>query len=151
MPQEIPIDWLRQLVVNAPDAILCCDRKGNITFWNRGAESLFGVSEADALGRSLDLIIPERQQARHWEGYRHVMETGVTRYGTELLAVPAIHAEGRRLSVEFSIVLLRDDDGQPEGVAAIMRDATARREKEKAAIDRLASLEAIVAEKNQTL
>ena len=144
MSQDFPIGWLSQLATDSPDAIMLCDREGVIRFWNRGAEALFGVSGAEALGASLDLIIPERQRPRHWEGYRQVMATGVTRYGTELLAVPALHADGRRLSVEFSIVLLRDVDGRPEGVAAIMRDATARREREKAAAERLAALEAAI-------
>jgi len=142
MNQDLSLNWLRQLTLNAPDAILCSDRRGIITFWNRGAEMLFGVSAEDAVGESLDIIIPERQRARHWEGYRKVMETGVSRYGSDLLAVPALHADGRRLSVEFSIVLLRDEDDRPQGVAAILRDVTARREKQKVMSERLASLEA---------
>lgn len=144
MSHDLPIDWLRQLATESPDAIVCSDRDGVIRFWNRGAERLFGVAGAEAVGASLDLIIPERQRPRHWEGYRRVMATGVTRYGTDLLSVPALHADGRRLSVEFSIVLLRDADGNPEGMAAIMRDATARRERERAVAERLAALEAEV-------
>ena len=142
MSQELPNDWLHQLTTEAPDAILCCDREGIIRFWNRGAEMLFGVPAAAAVGASLDLIIPERQRPRHWQGYRQVMESGVTRYGTELLGVPALHADGRRLSVEFSIVMLRDAEGRPEGVAEIMRDISVRREREKALAERLAALEA---------
>ena len=150
MANELSADWLRQLADKAPDAILCCDREGRIRFWNEGAERLFGVPAAQAVGRSLDLIIPERQRERHWEGYGQVMATGVSRYGTKLLAVPALHADGHRLSVEFSIVLLRDADGRPDGVAAILRDATERRAKEKTAAERLAALEAQLAAGNES-
>ena len=104
-----------------------------IILWNRGAEIMFGHSAADARGQSLDLIIPKRFRARHWEGYHTVMATGVTRYGQELLAVPAIRKDGRRISIEFSIALLRDDNGAPTGAAAIIRDVTARWEREHAA------------------
>jgi len=94
------------------------------------------------VGRTLDLIIPERLRARHWEGYRKVMATGVTRYGRELLKVPGIRKDGTRVSLEFSIVLLRDETGTLLGPAAIIRDVTARWQEEKALKDRLAALEA---------
>jgi len=115
------------------EAVIVSDRAGVIIFWNRGAERMFGHSTGEAVGQSLDLIIPERFRARHWEGYQTVMSTGVTRYGRELLAVPAIRKDGRRLSIEFSIALIRDDTDAPVGAAAIIRDVTARREREHAA------------------
>jgi len=132
----------QQIVENAPDAILFADREGIIRLWNRGCELVFGFSAEEAIGQSLDLIIPERLQGRHWEGYHRVMETGITRYGTELLSVPAQHKDGRQLSCAFSIVMLKDDDGKLLGVASIMRDNTAAFERDKAQRKRIAELEA---------
>ena len=123
----------QRIVEEMPEAVIVSDREGSIILWNRGAEAMFGHSSTDALGQSLDLIIPERFRARHWEGYRTVMASGVTRYGTELLAVPAIRKDGSRISVEFSLALLRGDDGAITAVVAVMRDVTARWERERAA------------------
>jgi PAS domain S-box-containing protein len=128
-----PPSLYQWIVEEMPEAVIVSDRTGAIILWNRGAEIMFGHSAAEAVGQSLDLIIPDRFRARHWEGYHTVMATGVTRYGQELLAVPAIRKDGRRISIEFSIALLRDDGGAPQGTAAIIRDVTARWEREHAA------------------
>ncbi len=93
------------------------------------------------MGQSLDIIIPEKLRSRHSEGYRKVMATGSTRYGRELLAVPAIRKDGTRISIEFSIVLVRSSSGEVLGSAAIIRDVTARWQKEKELRDRMAALE----------
>lgn len=139
-------DWLyRRIVEEAQDAIIFADRDGVIRLWNSGAEALFGYRAPEALGQTLDLIIPRGLRARHWQGYRRVMATGVTRYGRELLAVPAVRKDGSRVSLEFSIALLRDEQGQLLGAAAILRDVTARWQQEKALKERLAELEAKVA------
>ena len=130
-----------QILTLAPDAIMFADREGTIRLWNNGAERIFGYSADQAIGQSLDLIIPEKLRERHWEGYHKTMATGETRYGTEMLAVPAMHQNGSRMSTEFSIVMLKDDDGKPIGVAAIMRDITERRNQEKELRDRFAGLE----------
>lgn len=132
----------QQIINGASEAIIYADREGKIQLWNDGATAIFGYSEDETIGQSLDLIIPERQRARHWEGYEKVMQTGVSRYGTELLAVPATRKDGTRISLEFSIVLVRDEAGTPNGVAAIMRDVTARWQQERALKGRLAELEA---------
>ncbi len=124
------------------DAFVFSDRDGIIRLWNAGAEALLGYPADEALGKSLDLIIPENLRARHWEGYRTVMQTANTRYGTELLSAPAIRRDGTRISVEFSMTLLRHPDGGLLGTGAIIRDVTARWQKEKAMKDRLAALEA---------
>ena len=135
-------EWLcRQLVAEAEDAIIFADRAGVIALWNRGAEAMFGYPAEEALGQPLDLIIPERLRARHSQGYQQVMATGVTRYGKELLAVPAVRKDGSRLSLKFTITLLRDDRGELLGAAAIIRDVTARWQQEKALRERLAALQ----------
>ena len=133
---------LKQLIENTADAILVADRQGLIRYWNIGAERMFGYSAAEAVGQSLDLIIPENLRARHWQGYFRVMETGQTKYLTERLTSPGARKDGSRLSLEFSMVLLRDDQGGIEGCATIMRDVTARWQKKKELKERLASCEA---------
>ena len=132
---------LLQLLQDSSDAILIADRDGAIRFWNTGAERMFGHTAAEALGQSLDLIIPENLRARHWQGYFRVMQTGQTKYQTERLTSPGVRKGGSRLSLEFSMVLLRDDQGGIEGCATIMRDVTARWQKEKELKERLATCE----------
>lgn len=141
MAEQLPQEYYRQIVDQAPDAILFCDRDGIIRLWNRGCELVFGFSAAEALGESLDLIIPPKLRDRHWEGYRRVMESGETRYGTDLLSVPALRRDGRQISCAFSIVLLKDAQGTPFGVASILRDVTPSFEKERALQKRIAELE----------
>ncbi len=140
---ELPDDLPRRILDGSPDALLVSDRGGAIRGWNAAAERLFGFSAAEALGQSMDLIIPERLRGRHWGGWDHVMETGVTRYGAgQLLAVPAAHKDGRQLSVEFSIQLLKDGAGRIEWVVALFRDVTERFQRDKALKLRLKELEA---------
>ncbi|WGR95835.1 MULTISPECIES: PAS domain-containing protein [unclassified Bradyrhizobium] len=126
----------------ASDAVVATDREGRITFWNPGAVRIFGFSAEEAVGQSLDLIVPEGLRARHWAGYRHVMETGTSRYGHgDLLSVPALAKDGRRISVEFTIVMLHDAGQQVVGTAAVMRDVTKRFEEMKELRRRLAQSE----------
>ena len=109
------------------DAIIAADREGIIRFWNPGAERIFGYTSADAVGQSLDIIIPDRLRGRHWDGYRHVIEMGESRYGHgDVLAVPGVTKDGATISLEFTIVPLRDLSGRLSGLAAIMRDVTRR-------------------------
>ncbi|HYT78181.1 MAG TPA: PAS domain S-box protein [Actinomycetota bacterium] len=139
-------EWLCQRIVEeAPDAIIVADRDGIVRLWNGGAEAVFGHTAEEALGQSLDLIVPERFRERHWAGFRRAMETGVTRYGRELLAVPAIRKDATRISIEFSVAVLRDPGGQVLGVAAMMRDVSERWTDQKELRERLATLEAQVA------
>jgi PAS domain S-box-containing protein len=115
------------ILATASDAIIATDRAGIVSFWNPGAARIFGFTAEQAVGQSLDLIVPQNLRARHWEGYRRVMATGESRYGDgELLSVPAMTKEGRRISVEFTIVMLRDEQDRPAGTVAILRDVTAR-------------------------
>jgi PAS domain S-box-containing protein len=133
---------LPSLVQAAGDAIIAADTDGKILLWNPAAERIFGFTAEDALGHSLDLIIPERWRHRHWEGYQRVMRTGQTRYGTEVLRVPALHKDGRALSIAFTVALLHAGDGGIQAIAAIVRDETTRWEEERALRRRLAELEA---------
>lgn len=141
MTTNPPPELCEQIVRNASEAIVYADRAGTIQLWNTGAEAMFGYTAEEVLGENLAVIIPERQRQRHWDGYEKVMATGETRYGKELLAVPALRKDGTRISLEFSIVLVRDDTGSPQGVAAIMREVTARRQQEQEMKQRLAALE----------
>jgi PAS domain S-box-containing protein len=130
----------RSLISTRSDAVIAADRNGVIRFWNPGAERIFGYVENDAVGRSLDLIIPERLQQRHWDGYRRTMESGKSRYGEgDLLSVPALHKKGSTISVEFTVIPLRDESGKMIGMAAIMRDVTKRFEEMRALKRKLAA------------
>jgi PAS domain S-box-containing protein len=129
------------LVSSMPDAVVYSDAERRIRFWNKGAEQIFGFEKAEAVGQSLDIIIPETLRGRHWEGYEKTMRTGTTRYGAgDLLAVPAIRKDGSRISVEFMIVPFHDDAGRMVGIAAIMRDVTKRFEEMKALRTRAAGM-----------
>ena len=135
-----PFD-LESFVKAAGDAIIVADTDGSMLLWNPAAERIFGYTEAEALGHSLDLIIPERLRNRHWEGYRQVMRTGQTRYGAEVLRVPAVHKDGHTLSIAFTVALLYSRDRQVQAIAAIIRDETSRWKEERALRQRLAELE----------
>lgn len=129
------------LLRSASDAIVATDREGRITFWNPGAERIFGFTAEDAAGESLDIIIPENLRARHWEGFRRTMATGTSRYGHgDLLSVPALTKDGRRISVEFTIVLLQAASGEVTGTVAVMRDVTKRFEEVRELKRRLAGI-----------
>ncbi len=134
-----------RIVAASSDAILYADRDGLIRLWNRGCEETFGWTAAEALGKSMDLIIPERLRGRHWDGWGKVMESGVTRYGKDVLAVPAARKDGGALSIEFTIALFRDADGRIEGASAIVRDVTARFARDKELRSRLKEAEAKLA------
>lgn len=127
------------MAAQAPDGIVLVDREGLIQYWNAGAERIFGYPAAEVIGSSLDLIIPEKHRQRHWDGFVAAMASGTSRYGDEdLLAVPALKADGGKLSIEFSVVLLAGPDGGGGYVGAVIRDVTARRAREKQALERLA-------------
>ena len=136
---------LHDLVSAIGDAVVVSDSRGAITLWNKAAERLFGYTEAEALGQSLDLIIPERLRERHWEGYVKTMETGVTRYGTEVLQVPAIDKSGRSFSIAFTVALLHSANNKVSGIAAVIRDDTRRFEKDRAQRKRINELESQIA------
>jgi PAS domain S-box-containing protein len=127
------------ILAASADAVIASDSDGIIRIWNPGAERIFGYAEEEALGQSLDIITPERLRARHWEGYRKTMATGESRYGEgALLSVPGIRKDGRQISLEFTIVPLRDEQGSMTGIVAVMRDVTVRFAEIKALREQLA-------------
>ena len=132
---------LHQLVECVGDAIIVADDSEKIVLWNPAATRIFGFNEAEALGQTLDLIVPERQLQRHNEGYAKSMETGTTRYGTSLLKVPAKHKNGSTLSIAFTVGMIFDANHQANGVVAIIRDETERFAQERVLKKRLAELE----------
>lgn len=134
---------LDDLVANVGDALIVSDADGVIVVWNRAAERVFGFSADEAMGETLDLITPDRHRKRHWDGYAKSMETGESRYADgELLKVPALHKDGRKLSIAFTVGMLFGADGKPSGVAAVVRDETDRWAKETDMRKRISELEA---------
>ena len=119
--------WMAEAVVNSiPDAIVFADVAGVIHFWNGGAERIFGFSSQEAVGQSLDIIIPVRLRQRHWDGYHRMMETGQSNHGPdEMLAVPAITKTGQSLSVQFTVAPVTDRAGALTGIVSLLRDVTA--------------------------
>ena len=139
MPTNIDF---HQLVDALGDGVIVCDAGGAITVWNAAATRIFGFTEADAIGQSLDIIIPERQRQRHWDGYHKTMDTGQTRYGADVLRVPALHKEGKALSIAFTVAMLHTPEGKVSAIVAIVRDETVRWGEERALKAKVAQLEA---------
>ena len=142
--QKTPTEeWLAGYIVKtSSDAVMFADRKGIIRLWNSGAEKMFGFSAEEVIGQSLDLIIPKNLRGRHWDGYGRVMESGSSRYSADLLSAPALRKDGSRISTEFSMVMVKDDAGVMLGVAAVIRDVSARWQREKELKERIKTLEA---------
>jgi PAS domain S-box-containing protein len=114
------------LLRDLPDAVIFADREGRIRFWNQGAQRIFGYTEAEAIGQSLDIIIPQGLQQRHWEGYDRMMATGQSRHAPdELLAVPAVNKSGDKLSIQFTVAAVAGEEGALAGIVAVLRDVSA--------------------------
>ena len=131
----------KQLVEAVGDAIVASDASGSIILWNPAAQRMFGYAESEALGQSLDIIIPQRQQQRHWDGYHQTMATGKTRYGNDVLRVPAVHKDGHGLSIAFTVALLHTPDNKVSSIVAVIRDETSRFAEERSLKKRLTELE----------
>lgn len=134
----------KTLVSQIGEGVIISDRDENILFWNASAERIFGYSAEEAIGRTLSIITPERFRERHSKGYFHTMETGKTKYGTTLLRVPAIHQDGRSISIAFSVCMILDDQQKPFAIAAIIRDETERFQEERKLKEKLAAYEKTV-------
>ena len=135
----------QQLVAAIGDAVIAADASGAIVLWNPGAQRMFGYTEEEALGQSLDLITPERLRNRHWEGYHKSMATGTTKYGNDLLRVPATHKDGRAMSIAFTVAMLFTPENKVDAIVAVIRDETVRFNDDRALRKRLAEAEAKVA------
>ena len=125
--------------------MVAADAGGAIVLWNPAAERLFGYSESEALGKSLDIITPLRFQQRHWDGYHKTVETGQTKYGHDLLKVPAVHKDGHALSIAFTVAMLFTADKKVSSIVAVIRDETSRFAEERYLKKRITELEAQVA------
>jgi PAS domain S-box-containing protein len=136
--EDLATDVVLQMAAQAPDGFVIVDHDGLIRYWNRGAERIFGYAAAEVAGRNLDVIIPEKHRQRHWDGFVAAMAAGASKYGdNDLLAVPALTADGSIVSIEFSVVMLTGADGSAGHIGAVIRDVTARRAQEKAVRQRL--------------
>ncbi|WP_068323269.1 PAS domain-containing protein [Polynucleobacter yangtzensis] len=140
MPNAIDFETL---VSQIGEAVIISDRDENILFWNASAERVFGYSSDEALGKTLSIITPERFRERHSKGYFHTIQTGVTKYGNALLRVPAVHKDGRSISIAFSVSMLFDDQNQPIAIAAVVRDETERFQEERNLKAKLAAYEKV--------
>ena len=141
---------LKQLVEAVGDAIVASDAGGAIVLWNPAAQRMFGFTEAEALGQSLDIIIPQRQQQRHWDGYHQTMASGKTRYGNDVLRVPAVNKDGHSLSIAFTVALLHTPDDKVSAIVAVIRDETSRFAEERNLKKRLTELEIQLAAPGKT-
>lgn len=141
MSAEIQADVYRRIIEQTTDAVILADREGRIRIWNKGAESVFGYDAGEALGQSLDIIIPVELRGRHWEGYRKAIEAGRTRMGSRVLVTRGLHKDGRRLYVDLSFAVIVNDAGHAEGALAIGRNVTERYLADKALRKRAAELE----------
>lgn len=135
----------QQLVAVISDAVVVSDAGGAITLWNAAAERMFGYTEAEALGNSLDLITPERLRQRHWVGYHKSIATGITKYGNDLLRVPAVHKDGRAMSIAFTVAMLFTPEQKVSAIVAVIRDETTRFNEDRTLRKRLTELEAQLA------
>ena len=122
---SVTLDF-KTLVTQLGEAVIISDRDENILFWNASAERIFGFTPDEALGKTLSIITPERFRERHSKGYFHTIQTGKTKYGHTLLRVPAVHKDGRSISIAFSVSMLFDEHKQAIAIAAIIRDETER-------------------------
>jgi PAS domain S-box-containing protein len=141
MPTNYPSDLAEALVESLADAVIFADRAGLIQRWNPGAQAVFGYSEDEVLGHSLDVIIPERLRPSHWDGFHTAIESGTMKHGRDSMTTKSIHKDGRDLYLDLSFALVKDGSGQVLGAVAVARDITARFQAERESRRRIAELE----------
>lgn len=129
------------IVEQMADAMIYSDKKGIICGWNAAAESLFGYAKDDAIGQSLDLIIPERMRDAHWSGFNRAMESGKTRLAGHAMITRSLTRSKGTIYVEMSFSVISDGSGNAVGSVAVARDATQRRQNERELRERLETLE----------
>ncbi|GHD44095.1 PAS domain S-box-containing protein [Marinobacter persicus] len=130
-----------RLIEQNPDAMIFADTEGRILVWNEAAERVFGFTKEQAIGESLDIIIPEKLREPHWRGYDEAIKNAGTKYWGQSMPTKAIHSEGSMIYVELGFSIVLDDDGKVIGVLSSGRDITERFQKEKENKKRLAELE----------
>ena len=138
------------LVNTVGDGVMASDASGAITLWNPACVRMFGFTEAEALGQSLDLIIPQRQQKPHWDGYHKTMATGITKYGNDVLRVPAVNKDGNTLSIAFTVSMLHTADGKVSAIVAVIRDESVKFAEERQLRKHVMELEAQLATKSNS-
>ena len=134
----------RALIEDLADAMIFTDRDGLIRVWNAGAEAVFGHRADEIIGKSLDVLIPDRLRSAHWAGFDTAMETGQLKHVRQSMTTRSIHKDGSDLYIDMSFALVRDDTGLLLGAVAVARDVTDRFKAERDARKRLAELEARV-------
>jgi PAS domain S-box-containing protein len=133
------------IIAQLPEAVIVADREGRIRLWNRGAEVMFGHPAAEALGKTLDIIIPEDLRQRHWDGYHRAVSAGHTQLGDRALPTKAVRKDGTTIYVELSFAIVLAETGATLGALAVGRDITERYARDKALRRRLAALEKEIA------
>lgn len=130
------------LLRQAPDAIIFADTGGVIRFWNSAATRVFGYSVEQAIGASLDIIIPERFREAHWKGFHRALEEAATKYAGQALATRSVRSNGAQIYVELSFAIVVGDDGTVLGALSHTRDITERFERDRERQKRMKDLEA---------
>lgn len=134
-------DLSQAVIEQVADAIIVADPEGHIRVWNAGAQAVFGYAGREALGRRLDLIIPERFRSAHWTAFDRAIATGQTTHHGEAMTTRSVTKDGTDLYVEVSFALIKDDAGEVLGVVAVARDVTTRYKTERELRRRVAELE----------
>lgn len=129
----LPACLAESVLLQMAEAVIYSNRQGIIEIWNPAAAAMFGHSADQALGQSLDLIIPERLRAAHWRGFEAAMQSGRTRLKGQATTTRALHRSGETRYVDMSFALVCDEHGQAIGSVAVARDATERILQAKAA------------------
>ena len=118
-------ELFKAIAEQIPDALIYADRDGVIRLWNRGAEALFGFPAAEAVGASLDIIVPERFRAAHWAGFHKAIESGQTKPGDPVRSTRSLHHDGRKLYADLSFGIVKDAGGAVIGAVAVGRESRA--------------------------
>lgn len=129
------------IVEQMADAMIYSNKEGMICGWNAAAESLFGYAKDDAIGQSLDLIIPERLRDAHWFGFNRAMASGTTRLAGHAAITRSLTRSKGTIYVEMSFAVVSDENDNVIGSVAVARDATQRRQNERELRERLETLE----------
>jgi PAS domain S-box-containing protein len=132
MMSHIEPELLQKLVEKSPDGVVFAGADGMIRVWNAAAERIFGFSAQEALGQSLDLIIPERFRERHWAGYDRALADGETKYKGKVMPTRSMRKDGTAIYIEMGFAIIKDGQGKAIGAVATVRDITERFQREKA-------------------